>query len=79
MQLAQCADAGHAARAIRICAEMKRAQVPPDVTAYNWLIHACAKQGLANECLAFLDDMEALNLKPTIETYNHIIYVGDIR
>jgi len=79
MQLAECADAGHAARAMRTCAAMKKAQIAPDATVYNWLIHACAKQGLANECLAFLEEMEAFNLKPTVETYNHVIYVSGLR
>jgi len=79
MQLAQCADEGHAARAIRICGEMKKAQIAPDLNTYNWLIHACAKQGLASECLAFLEDMETSGLKPGIETYNHVLYVSGLR
>lgn len=75
MQLAAAADAGHAARAFRICAEMKHAGIMPDITAYNWLLHACAKQGLSNECLALLEDMPSLKLEPDQETFNHVLFV----
>lgn len=74
-QLADCANAGHAARAFRICTQMKQAGIRPDITTYNWLLHACAKQGLASECLALLDDLKALKLKPDLDTYNHVLYV----
>jgi pentatricopeptide repeat protein len=75
MQLAVCAEAGHAARAFRICAEMKHAGIRPDIAAYNLLLHACAKQGLAYECLALLEDMQPLGLRPDQETYNHVLFV----
>ena len=75
MQLAACAESGHAARAFRICAQMKHAGIRPDIAAYNWLLHACAKQGLAHECLALLEDMRPLGLRPDQETYNHVLFV----
>lgn len=54
---------------------MKHAGIRPDIAAYNWLLHACAKQGLAHECLALLEDMRHLGLRPDQETYNHVLFV----
>ncbi|KAF8585959.1 hypothetical protein K439DRAFT_1341990 [Ramaria rubella] len=74
MQLAASAEAGHAARAFRICAAMKKAGIKPDIISYGWLMQACAKQALASECLALLDDMAFLHLQPDVEIYNHVLF-----
>jgi len=66
---------GMANRAFRVCEDMKRSGIEPNVTCYNLVLLACAKKNLGKEALVLLYDMEQMRIKPTVETYNHIFAV----
>ncbi|KIJ49470.1 hypothetical protein M422DRAFT_161368 [Sphaerobolus stellatus SS14] len=73
MKLSAAAQSGHAATAFRHCHEMKKAGIRPNLDCYNFLFSACSKQYLWKECLALLEDMERMDISPTVETYNHVL------
>ena len=75
MSLAWAIQADRAGVAFRICHDLKRKGIKPDIIAYNSLLSACAKQDMGELCLALLEDMEPLGLKPTRESFNSVLAV----
>eukprot|EP01122_Echinamoeba_exundans_P008543 TRINITY_DN2852_c0_g1_i1.p1 TRINITY_DN2852_c0_g1~~TRINITY_DN2852_c0_g1_i1.p1 ORF type:complete len:396 (-),score=47.30 TRINITY_DN2852_c0_g1_i1:697-1884(-) len=46
----------------------------PDVVLYTLMIHICAKEENVEKALNLLDEMRAMDIRPTDVTYNSLIY-----
>ncbi|KAI0630233.1 hypothetical protein C8Q77DRAFT_1063928 [Trametes polyzona] len=52
---------------------MKEKGIEPDVTTYNHILHACAKEMLYLEARAVFEDMLAMGIQPDRQTFHNIM------
>lgn len=57
---------------------MKDEGIKPDTTTYNHMLNACAKEGLFVEARAVFEDMVALGVRPSRETFHHMMRVSSV-
>ncbi|TDL26251.1 hypothetical protein BD410DRAFT_716086 [Rickenella mellea] len=72
-RLQTAAELGRSIDALRLCSDMKRQNIRPDIETYNCLILTLAKAGVHQEAWAAYNDMKLLNISPNRETFNSLI------
>ena len=71
------AKAGNLPTCFQLAMRMKATGVAPDISTYNALMNAIAKDEEANALFswAILDDMLLVGIQPTTTTFTHLINV----
>ena len=77
MQIMAAAKAGNLPTCFQLAMRMKATGVAPDISTYNALMNAIAKDEEANALFswAILDDMLLVGIQPTTTTFTHLINV----
>ncbi|TFK87666.1 hypothetical protein K466DRAFT_599273 [Polyporus arcularius HHB13444] len=77
MILASELDKGNTPRMMLLAKRMKDEGIAPDLTTYNYLLQACAKQNLHPEARAVYEDMLAMGIHPDRQTFHHLMQALD--
>ncbi|KAI0705061.1 hypothetical protein C8T65DRAFT_653096 [Cerioporus squamosus] len=77
MILATELDKGNTPRVMTVAKRMKDEGIAPDVTTYNYILQACAKQNLHPEARAVYEDMLAMGVHPDRQTFHHLMQALD--
>jgi pentatricopeptide repeat protein len=75
MQIMSAINVGNIPMCFQIAGKMKSSGISPDVSTYNGLINAVAKDGHSLLSWAILDDMLLVGVQPTTTTFTHLIEV----
>jgi pentatricopeptide repeat protein len=75
MQIMAAINIGNYPSCFQVAAKMKSSGISPDISTYNALMNAVAKDGHALLSWAILDDMLLVGVKPTTTTFAHLIEV----
>ncbi|KAI0645578.1 hypothetical protein C8Q79DRAFT_965250 [Trametes meyenii] len=73
MLLANHLDHGRTRAALGIVQRMKDEGIKPDVTTYNRILDACAREVLYPEARAVLEDMLAVGVEPNRQTFHSLM------
>ncbi|KAI0374145.1 hypothetical protein BV20DRAFT_962134 [Pilatotrama ljubarskyi] len=73
MFLAAQLDRNRTQTVMHIAKRMKDEGVKPDITTYNYILEACAREGLFPEAKAVFADMLAMGVQPDRQTFHNIM------
>ncbi|KAI0355584.1 hypothetical protein OH77DRAFT_1504012 [Trametes cingulata] len=73
MLLASQLDRNRTQTVMSIAKRMKEEGVTPDITTYNHILEACAREGLYPEARAVFSDMVAMGVQPNRQTFHSIM------
>ena len=74
-QILAAINTGNVPSGFQIAAKMKSHGISPDISTYNALMQAVAKDGSSLLSWAILDDMSLVGVQPTVTTFTHLIDV----
>ena len=75
MQMVTAANGGNLPVCFQIATRMKATRKSPDISTYNALMNAVARDAHSLLSWAILDDMLLLGIQPTVTTFTHLIDV----
>ncbi|KAG2153753.1 uncharacterized protein EDB93DRAFT_1134621 [Suillus bovinus] len=70
------ANSKNTAQTLRMCQEMKREGVKPDIIIYNNLLACLAEDCQVLEAWAVVEDMSSMGIAPDRNTFNHLIHAS---
>lgn len=74
-KMAKALDDNYTANVMAIAQAMKKAGVKPDLTTYNHILDACAREKLLPEARAVFADMLAMGVRPDRQTFHFLMRV----